>query len=474
MTHLDPHRLLVKNEFEGAALGDERRNRRLERIVDGLLDDPSASFPDAAVTDSELEGTYRLLSNENVSFERIFEPHQRRTVARAAEQQDVLIVYDTSQFTFSGERDGLGPVQHKTGVQGFFGHFALVLADERSRDPLGIIGFKSFVRDAERKGKRSHKERLLDDNRESFRWGELVHQSENQLRGQARAVHVMDREADNYELLADLLKHGYHFVIRIRGDRATTTPVEGSKAHVHVTDAMMQVPHCIERDVPLSRRVPNTPNKTRIHPPRTQRTATLRVSSETLEVLRPSYLPASAPAHLKLNVVRVYEVDVPEGEPPVQWMLVTNLDIDNPADVERIVDIYRARWTIEEFFKALKTGCSFEKRQLESMHALLNALAIFVPIAWRLLRLRTLARDAPDAPATTVLSATQLAALRAYKRVKLPPDPTAHDALMAVASLGGHLKNNGAPGWQVLGRGFEKLLWLEVGWISAMAERSDR
>src|SRR4051794_16935173 len=127
MESSDPHRLLIKNEFEDAALGDERRNRRLGRIVDGLLDDPSASFPDAAVTDSQVEGTYRFLNNPHVTFEQIWGPHQRCTVKRATEYDQVLVVHDTSQFTFSGDRDGLGPIQSKAGTLGFLGHFSLVL-----------------------------------------------------------------------------------------------------------------------------------------------------------------------------------------------------------------------------------------------------------------------------------------------------------------------------------------------------------
>jgi hypothetical protein len=44
--------------------------------------------------------------------------------------------------------------------------------------------------------------------------------------------------------------------------------------------------------------------------------------------------------------------------------------------------------------------------------------------------------------------------------------------LFAVAALGGHLKNNGEPGWQVLGRGMEHLLTLEIGWLAG--KKSDR
>ena len=65
-----------------------------------------------------------------------------------------------------------------------------------------------------------------------------------------------------------------------------------------------------------------------------------------------------------------------------------------------------------------------------------------------------------------MLSDTQLRLLK--HRLKLTNLPaTAKDALYAVARLGGHLKNNGDPGWQTLGRGFEKLLILEAGWRAA-------
>ena len=128
---------------------------------------------------------------------------------------------------------------------------------------------------------------------------------------------------------------------------------------------------------------------------------------------------------------------------------------------------------IEEFFKALKTGCAVEKRQHESLHALLNAVAICLPIAWNLLLLRNLARSTPEAPATEVLTPTQIDVLRACASPKLDRTPTVRQVLFAVAALGGHLKNNGEPGWQVLGRGMEYLLTLEIGWLAG-SKKSDR
>jgi hypothetical protein len=75
------------------------------------------------------------------------------------------------------------------------------------------------------------------------------------------------------------------------------------------------------------------------------------------------------------------EHDCPKGEQAIEWYLVTNEPIGTTEQVAAIVDAYRARWVIEELFKALKTGCQIEKRQLESYEALRNALALFLPIA---------------------------------------------------------------------------------------------
>ena len=132
-------------------------------------------------------------------------------------------------------------------------------------------------------------------------------------------------------------------------------------------------------------------------------------------------------------------------------------------------------YLIEEFFKCLKTGCAYEKRHLESLDTLLVALALLAPIAWQLLLLRHLARTLHDARARVVLTGRQLQVLRATPGgTRLPPQPTTRDGLLAVARLGGHLRQNGEPGRLVLGRRMQKLLRMEAGWAAAeQARRCD-
>ena len=122
-----------------------------------------------------------------------------------------------------------------------------------------------------------------------------------------------------------------------------------------------------------------------IHSPREARSAMLEVSATSVELRRSDNHTPGVPPSLQVNVVTVQETNCPKGMDPVTWFLVTTEPVQTRSQLEFIVDAYRARWVVEEFFKALKTGCRFEQRQLESFKSLDGALAIFLPIAVRLL-----------------------------------------------------------------------------------------
>lgn len=455
----------MDQEFDLAELGDRRRVMRLMQLARALEEDPSASLPEATGTDAGLEGAYRLLNNEAVSAEGILAGHFKQTVERAAAQPWVIAVHDTTIFEFSGEttRKGLGPLRGKG--QGFLAHLSLLVAPGEPRRPLGVLSLQTVVR----KHRRGKQAQTAMRSSESRRWYSGVQKTEERLSGRSAAIHVMDREGDSYELWSELMSAGYRFVIRTSRDRSLTD------SDLRLSDAILTATTVVERTIALSpRREEKIIFSRRRHPARAGRLARLALSAIQVQVRKPKSRNPISPDNLTLNVVHVREVETHGENEPVQWTLVTREPIETAADIERIVDIYRARWLIEEYFKAIKTGCAYEKRQLESIHSLLNALAVFIPIAWRLLLLRTLAREAPDAPASEALTSTQLEVLVATSRKPMPKNPTVRQALLAVAALGGHIKNNGEPGWLVLGRGYQKLLVLEQGWTAAQASRSDQ
>jgi hypothetical protein len=444
------------SELGDADLGDERLSRRLGSLADRLAERPGESFP-KALDDAELEGAYRFFGNARVTPEAILAPHVRQTVRRAADADRVVVIHDTTQFEFGGQskRPGLGRLIRPG--QGFFGHFALAASADGRRKPLGILALETVFRLDKVKPK---SERRKTDNRgESARWIRGVESAEAALAGRARAIHVADREGDSYALLAALVDHGRGFVIRAFQNR-----ILAGEDDVRLREAACRAKAKLRREVPLSPRPKIKGPKGERHPARRYRIAELYFAAVHVELPRPSTARAAVSSSLRLNVIHVFERRPPPGEPAVEWFLLTNLPVNAPADIAFAVDCYRGRWTIEEYFKALKTGCPYEKRQLESAHSLLNALAILAPVAWRLLLLRHLARTDERAPATAALTPKQLEVLRAMARRPLPEKPTAREAMLAVAALGGHRRSNGDPGWLVVGRGMHDLLLLELGW----------
>ena len=123
------------------------------------------------------------------------------------------------------------------------------------------------------------------------------------------------------------------------------------------------------------------------------RIAEIEVRATTVTV-RPPYRPkGSKLAEVTLNVVLVEESHPPAGATPIQWLLVTTLPIDNPERVQQIVSYYSIRWQIEIYFRTLKSGCRIENRQLETLDRLLNCLAVYSIIAWKIMYLCRLTAD---------------------------------------------------------------------------------
>lgn len=469
MKSASPSKLSLEAEYAGAKLGDQRLSKRLISMGEEMSERPDASFPQIFDDDASLEAGYRFFKNPRVSLENMLAPHVRQTAQRASSYDEVLIAHDTTEFNFgASDRKGLGYLG-KGKSRGFLGHFSLALAPDESRQPLGTLALETIFRPKPKKGrkkKRTHKERQQDPANEGHRWLRGVQESEAALDGKSQAIHIMDREGDSYALLAAMKNDEHRCVVRIAHDRRV---LDGDADKLRQT--LEKKPVLGQRAIEVCKRDRTpTPAYRKQFPSRAARKATVSISAAEVTLPRPRSSSESPYPSLTLNVVRVFESDPPEGLAPVEWILWTTESIDTVEQVWRIIDIYRARWVIEEFFKVLKTGCSFEHRQLESAEALLRALGVTLPVAWRLLLLRTLCRHDEQTPASAALSPVQLICLyAALSRVKttLPENPSVRDALLGIAKLGGHRKHNGEPGWIVLGRGFEKLLYLVQGYLIA-------
>jgi hypothetical protein len=423
-------------------------------------------------TDAELEGTYRFFNNPRIRPEQILQSHFERTVERCRSFDKLWILHDTTIFSFGGEahREGVGKIKGQ--AEGFHGHFSMAVVPEASRDTLGLLNV-SLINDTGRIGLRSGKARRASADRQSKRWEDGVAAAAAMTGENTHLVHVMDRECDSYGLWNWMVENHHDFVIRVSWNRSVETE-DGIRRMFDLLAEKGDEPWAVERSVRISRRGKpvGNPKYKKKFPARDSRMVQLGIRAMPVSLKRNKYWGDSAAEHLNLNIVHVQEINPPDGEIPIEWHLMTTLKVDTAAQAAEVVDTYRGRWLIEEYFKALKTGCSFEKRQLESYHALTLAMAVLAPVAWKLLRLKTLQREAPDLPASTVLTSTQLAILRLIARDPFPENPTVKDAFFAIARKGGYLKHNKSPGWQTIGAGFEMLLLMESAWF--LKERSDQ
>jgi hypothetical protein len=432
------------DEFSDVDLGDARRAARVLQVVRALEKDPAASFPQAMKTVAAREGFYRLLNNQSVTFEALLQPHFAQTVGRVLSHKTrPVIAIDKTRFSFvgEGERDGLEWASNNKQI--FEAFFALALSsDRRTHGVLGVEPLKGY------------------GNSTAAHWNEFLGHVSCELEDAgAKPIFVMDREADTYELFSELIDAKRDFVIRICYDRVAKDCADGLREPIREIAA--RAPTLLSRMVRLSTRKRGGRAGTvlKAFPPRVSRQAALSVRACALSLPNPGTKKVKElPKALRVNLVQVIELDPPANEDAVEWLLVTTLPIDDASSIATVVDSYRARWTIEEYFRALKTGCQYEARQLESLHALTNALALLVPIAWRLLELRSVGEEEPGALASEILDTDEIDVLRKLSTdVKLGPRPLASQALLAIAALGGHIRQNGRPGWQILFRGWKAL-----------------
>jgi Transposase Tn5 dimerisation domain len=250
-----------------------------------------------------------------------------------------------------------------------------------------------------------------------------------------------DREADIFDLFVMPRQANNELLIRAEHNRKVQHELDYLIPSIEQAAVMAQMKIEIPRN-----------------PERSARTAclALRAMAVTIEVPRhqkhrSTYQP------IQLNIILVEEVNSSSGVQPIRWLLLTTLAIETLAQVWQCVRWYSLRWLIERFHYTLKSGCKIEQLQLETKDRLLNALATYSIVAWRLMHLTYCARLHPEQSCEIALLATEWKLLRRKfepkNRSKQPP--TLHQAVGWIARLGGFLarKNDGEPGLKTIWRG---------------------
>jgi Transposase DNA-binding/Transposase Tn5 dimerisation domain len=439
-------------QFGACDLGDKRRTKRLIKMAEQVSDNPSAGFCAQMETWGDLKAAYRLFAEDDVTFEAIARPHWEQTKRMASGR--CLVINDTTELDFGKRHDiqGLAAIGNGSG-RGFLLHNA-ILIDANSQEMLGVAGQKIHYRKARPK-KETAAQRLKRD-RESKVWGEVVDDVGRPPKG-VQWVHVCDRGADSFEVYCHFVAQQADWVVRASSlHRVILTP-----------DA---------EEMPLSAYLLTLPLagtyelKLRARPEQPARTAKLEVRFGKLQMPAPAqqspYVKARNLSSIEMWVVEVREVDVPQGVKPITWVLYTSLPVATFAEAQMIIEYYEARWLVEEYHKALKTGCSVKKHLLRRASRLEPMVGLMSVVAMRLLQLKSVARTEPDRPARTIVPRLWLIMLKAArKNLRRVHDLTIREFYRELAKLGGFLgrKSDGEPGWITIWRGWEKLNTLVRG-----------
>jgi hypothetical protein len=433
-------------------------------IASVLAGRPLDSIPQAFENWGQAKAAYRFIENKRVTFDLLSQPVIEKTTRDCRGRDVIICVQDTTTLTFpnADTMEGLGPINEPGGPRGMFLHSALAVGDDGV--PIGLLDQQYWCRDPKEHGKaKKRRERPLEE-KESAKWLKGVRAARRALEQhlaeaeRPRLIHVADREGDIHELFDEILQGGDGAVIRCaQNRRVDECEPEVTRAHQAVRS--QPVLGTITIDVPRKH-----------DQPKRKATVEIRSCQLTLDPDRSRH-PNRHP--LPLTLVEVWEPNPPEGIPGLRWLLWTTEPASTLEEALEVVRIYRMRWLIEEVHLALKSGCQIEELQFETTKRTAKMVALYSPVAVRIVQLRSRSRIEPDSPCTVVLSEQEWHVLHvAIHKKPLPkgaPPPTLRQAVLWIGRLGGHLnrKSDGMPGIRTLWQGWRDLMIMLPVYLAA-------
>ena len=391
-------------EFGQCELGDERLTARLVKIVSVQATQPQGSYSQAnGGRPHDLKAYYRLLNNERsqLNLESMLQGHRRQTVRRMKNERTALIVQDTTDMNFSTRShcQGLGRIgTNQTGAKsrGLRLRSSLALSEEGL--PLGLVRLHGY---APQSAKGKDPQRPIEQ-KESHRWLEGFAEAMKiaALLPDTRIISVADREADLFELFDFRRRHTGRkadLLIRAKSDRC----LEATEAKLFEELAAAPLARTVSITVPRQREKlskPSTPGR----PALSAREAQVEVRYKQVTLSAPHTAQTRNLQPITLWAIHLVEKNPPAGATPVEWLLLTTIEVSSAKQALRCIRWYCRRWRIEEWHRVLKSGCNILDHQNHSADALLRAIAIDAVIAWRIMLLALLGREVPELPCELV------------------------------------------------------------------------
>ena len=458
----------VEEEVKTAKLNDKRLNRRLAEVLSDLSARPTASIPAACGGRAEMVAAYRFCANEKTSFEAVLQPHREATRQRMAAQPVVILPQDTTEIDATRPQQevaGAGPLDGNS-RRGALLHMLYCFTPDGT--PMGAVAATAWARP---EGtvcaglSRAERAAIPIDQKESYRWVVTLQQAreEAQRCPATQFVCVADSEADIYEVLVEGSREprSVDWIVRACQNRALLGENGENSAERHLREELLNQPVLFGKTIHVRGRKAKVACETRgRRQPRESREAEVVVRAARLALRPPSRRDGKLPP-VTVNAVLVSERNPPPGDEPVEWLLLTNLPIDNAEQVKQILQYYSVRWMIEVFFRVLKSGCRVEERLFEYLDRLLTCLAVYVIVAWRTLYVCRLGRSCPEVSCEAIFEPAEWKSAWKVVRREDPPatPPTLGEFVPMVAQLGGYVngKRRDPPGPQTLWIGLQRV-----------------
>jgi hypothetical protein len=438
----------AEEEFGTVRLYDERLKQRLYTIAQDFYKDPQASIPEACGSKAGAMGAYRFFQNPKVTMDVVLTAHTEATIERIKEHRVVLVPQDTTTLNYSTHpmTEGLGPVNNTDDhAVGLLLHDTLAFTENGT--PLGILDAQCWARDPKEKGKRYRRKELPIEQKESMKWLRSFQKSARvqKLCPETMLVVMGDRESDIYELFLEASKVSDGPKLLVRAEKTRKRKVEQE----FLWDFMAKQ---------------KVAGSLKIHMPhrgsRKARNAWIDVRFAKVVLNAPKRY-GSTPS-VTVWAVYVTEQANKTVPSPIEWMLLTTVEVKSFEEAQKRVEWYSGRWGIEVYHRTLKSGCRIKDRQLETADRLETCLGVDMVVAWRIYHLAMLGREIPETPCTVFFKEIEWKALCCYvNKTPIPPEkpPSIGKAVFMLGSIGGHLgrKGDGFPGTQTLWRGLVKL-----------------
>lgn len=452
----------VREEFAGIEFGDKRLNKRFIKLA-GLLSAKHEEPINQACEDwANTKAAYRFFANGKSEAKKIMESHQKSTARRMRNFQHVLSIHDTTYLNYTDHesKEGLGKIgkSNQKELQGLVVHGTLITTLEGL--PLGRLTQKIWARDFEgNKNGRNYQRQKIEE-KESYKWIEQLREAMLHCPAGVEAIHVCDRESDIYEFFVEAEKLGTYMLIRANQNRQL---LDEDEEKLWEYMANYPISKKIEIEVPAKNKQP-------------ARIAHVQLKFAPVEIKRPrrrvvGILQKEAlQKSIFLTAIWLYEAYPPKGIEGLQWMLLTNLPVEDFEDTLTCIKWYKMRWQIESYHKIWKSGCKIEDCRLEKVDRLIRYITLMSIIAWRIFWMTHLNRKTPMLPCSMILAEHEWKSFYCkIHKTNIPPAevPTIYQAIRWIAQLGGFLarKNDGEPGSITIWRGWQRLTDIAETWL---------